>query len=111
MWWGLLCFVGIFWVHLLCLQQHHSSITIHDQVQDGETEVAAAAASALECLAVPPERLQQWLQPEGQGGLLAASIGHQDATVRSRALSLTVKLAASSPEAAEMVLSSGGHSH
>jgi hypothetical protein len=76
-------------------------------VQDGETDVAAAASSALECLAVPPERLKHWLQPERQGGLLAIPLAHEDATVRGRALSLTVALAASSPEAAEMVLSSG----
>lgn len=69
--------------------------------------MAAAAASALECLAVSPERLKLWLQPEGQAGLLAAALNHEDATVRSRALALTVNFAAASPEAAEIVLASG----
>ena len=76
-------------------------------MQDGETDVAAAAASALECLAASSERLKLILEPGPQGRLLASALDHQDATVRSRALSLTVKLAAASQEAAEMVLASG----
>lgn len=76
-------------------------------MQDGETEVAAAAASALQCLADPADRLHQWLHPKSPSALLASALSHQDATVRSRALSLTVNLAASSPDAAQTVLSSG----
>ena len=80
------------------------------QMQDGETDVAAAAASALECLAVSPERLKLVLEPAPKQGLLASALGHEDATVRSRALALTVNLAATSQEAADIVLASGEHS-
>jgi hypothetical protein len=92
---------------ILCQKACCLSSNKHGCAQDDETDVAAAAATALGCLAVPTSRLEPWLQPVSMGGQLTAALGHEDATVRSRALSLTVALAGSSPEAAEMVLRSG----
>lgn len=75
------------------------------RVQDGDTEVAEAAASALQQVATDAERLQRFLQSRQEQ--LQAVMDNEDAVTRSRGLALMVRFAAASPEAAQAVLSSG----
>eukprot|EP00892_Ulva_mutabilis_P003679 jgi/Ulvmu1/1683/UM115_0012.1 len=74
-------------------------------LEDGDTDVAEAAAAALQQVASDAERLHRFLDARPEQ--LQAVMDNEDAIARSRGLALMVRLAGASPEAAQAVLDSG----